>query len=252
METTSYAGLFGYINSGSVKKVRICSGSVKASENYAGGIVGDLDDSTMENCTASVNVSGKANVGGLVGSITGSTISNCHFISGEIVGEGDGSWDADRVGGIVGCAQGSNSNVTNCSANASVKGKLNVGGLCGWFGNSDHIFSNCTMKGIVTVTKDYCGGLVGNLYDSNGKFESCQFEGSIKKDGDNVSNTGIAIGADLSNVTFSECVCTVDEQTNTSLGREKVGYIENKSAENEKVRSDGYAYSDTDIKVIVK
>ncbi|HCZ23001.1 MAG TPA: hypothetical protein DHU72_06330, partial [Rikenellaceae bacterium] len=69
---------------------------------------------------------------------------------------------------------------------------------------------------------------------------------------DNVSNTGIAIGADLSNVTFSECVCTVDEQTNTSLGREKVGYIENKSAENEKVRSDGYAYSDTDIKVIVK
>ena len=253
VETTSYAGLFGYINSGSVKNVRICSGSVKASENYVGGIVGDLDDSTMENCTASVNVSGKANAGGLVGSITGSTISNCHFLSGEIVGEVDGSWDGERVGGIVGCAQGSNSsNVTNCSADASVKGKMNVGGLCGWFGNGDHTFSNCTMKGIVTVTKSYCGGLVGNLYDSNGKFESCQFEGSIKKDGDNVSNTGIAIGADESNVTFSECVCTVDEQTNTSLGREKVGYIKNKSAENEKVRSDGYAYSDTDIKVIVK
>ncbi len=223
--TGSSAGLFGNIRNGSVKNVRICSGSVKASLYYVGGIVGDFNYSTMENCTASVNVSGNSNVGGLAGSISGSTVSNCHFLSGEIVGSGDGNWDGEYVGGIVGHVQSSNvSTVKDCSANASVKGKMNVGGLCGWFGNGDHEFSNCTMKGSVTVTKEWCGGLVGYLSSSNGKFENCQFEGSIKKDGDNVSNTGIAIGADASNVTFENCVCTVDEQTKTDLGKDnKVG-----------------------------
>ena len=216
--TGSYAGLFGNITNGSVKNVRICSGSVKASVYYVGGIVGDFNYSTMENCTASVNVSGNSNVGGLAGSISGSTVSNCHFLSGEIVGSGDGNWDGDAVGGIVGRVQNSNvSTVKDCSANASVKGKRNVGGLCGWFGNGDHEFSKCTMKGSVTVTGSYCGGLVGNLFDSKGKFEECQFEGSIKKDGDNVSDTGIAIGADKSSVTFSECVCTVDSKTYNAL-----------------------------------
>ena len=235
-----YAGLFGYIYSGSIKNIKICSGSVKTSDSYAGGIVGDLDNSTMENCTASVNVSGtgndSGNVGGLAGNISGSTVSNCHFLSGEIVGY-------VYVGGIVGHVQNSNkSTVKDCSANASVKGSECVGGLCGWFGNGDHEFSKCTMKGSVTVTGSYCGGLVGSLYDSKGTFENCQFEGSIKKDGDDVSATGIAIGADASKVTFKNCVCTIDEQTKTSLGGEKVG----------KVRSDNYEYSDTDIKVIVK
>ncbi len=245
-----YAGLFGYIYSGSIKNIKICSGSVKTSGSYAGGIVGDLDNSTMENCTASVNVSGtgndSGNVGGLAGNISGSTVSNCHFLSGEIVGY-------DYVGGIVGHVQNSDkSTVKDCSANASVKGSECVGGLCGWFGNGDHEFSNCTMKGSVTVTKNTCGGLVGSLYDSKGTFKDCKFEGSIKKDGDNVSDTGIAIGADNSNVTFENCVCTIDEQTKTSLNGKKVGNIKNPSSEDDKVRSDGYTYPDTDIKVIVK
>ena len=245
-----YAGLFGYIYSGSIKNIKICSGSVKTSGSYAGGIVGDLDNSTMENCTASVNVSGtgndSGNVGGLAGNISGSTVSNCHFLSGEIVGY-------VYVGGIVGHVQNSDkSTVKDCSANASVKGSECVGGLCGWFGNGDHEFSNCTMKGSVTVTKNSCGGLVGSLYDSKGTFKDCKFEGSIKKDGDNVSDTGIAIGADKSNVTFENCVCTIDEQTKTSLNGKKVGNIKNPSSEGDKVRSDGYTYPDTDIKVIVK
>ena len=242
VETTNYAGLFGCIKSVSIKNVRICSGSVKASSGYAGGIVGDFDNSsTMENCTASVNVSGGTNVGGLAGSITSSTIFNCHFLSGEIAG-------TRNVGGIVGIVQSGKSTVENCSANASVKGSVCVGGLCGWFGNQDHEFSNCTMKG--SVTGNTCGGLVGSLYDSKGKFNECQFDGSIKKGGNGGSNTGIAIGEDRSGVTFSECVCTIDAQTNTSLGGEKVGYIESTSADNDKVRSDNYDYSD--IKVTVK
>ena len=107
------------------------------------------------------------------------------------------------------------------------------------------------MKGSVTVTNNSCGGLVGSLYDSNGTFTDCQFEGLIKKDGD-CGSTGIAIGADASNVTFKNCVCTIDEQTKTSLNGKKVGNIGNPSSEDDKVRSDGYTYPDTDIKVTDK
>ena len=246
--TGSYAGLFGYIRSGSVRNVGVFSGAVKSTGYNVGGIVGALvGNSSMENCTASVNVSGKANVGGLVGSISGSTVSNCHFLSGEITGIGNDNY-SDSYGGIVGIAQSSINTVSDCSANASVKGRQYVGGLCGWFGNEDHVFSKCTMKGSVTVTDGSCGGLVGYISGSKGKFETCQFEGSINREG-GAGSIGIAIGYDGSNVTFPGCECIIDAQTNTSLNGEKVGYIANQSADNEKVRADNYDYSDITVTV---
>ena len=245
--TGSFAGLFGRISSGSVQNVRVFSGSVKSTGFNVGGIVGALVvNSSMENCTASVNVSGNANVGGLVGSISGSTVSDCHFLSGEITGIGN---DNLFIGGIVGNAQSTVSTVSDCSANASVKGKSCVGGLCGWLGDSDHSFSDCIMKGSITITGgESCGGLVGQLYDSKGKLKKCRFEGSINREG-SARYTGIAIGADDSNVTFPGCECIIDAQTNTSLKGEKVGYIANKSADNEKVRADNYDYSDITVTV---
>ena len=197
-----YAGLFGRIVGGSVKNVNIRSGSVKtnndAHDSAAGGIAGHIKNGRIENCTASVNVSGLANVGGIVGN--------------------------------VGYEQTDKNTVSGCSADASVKGNEKVGGLCGWFGKGEHKFSNCTMKGSVTVARNSCGGLVGYLNDnSKGTFENCQFKGSIKKDGDSVSNTGIAIGADNSNgnVTFTYCVCTIDNQTYMALNGWEAGNKEN-------------------------
>ena len=222
-----YAGLFGRISGGSVKNVNIRSGSVRtdndAHDSAAGGIVGHIDNGQIENCTASVNVSGKSNVGGVVGYIINGSILNCHFLSGEIDG-------GESVGGIVGNVGYDNadkSTVSGCSANTSVKGTEKVGGLCGWFGKGNHKFSNCTMKGSVTVTGNSCGGLVGYLSSSIGTFESCQFEGSIKKDGSTVSNTGIAIGYDESAVTFSGCVCTIDSKTYMALKGWEAGNKEN-------------------------
>ena len=223
-----YAGLFGRISGGSVKNVNIRSGSVRtdndAHDSAAGGIAGHIyDGGRIENCTASVNVSGKSNVGGVVGYIINGSILNCHFLSGEIDG-------GESVGGIVGNVGYDNadkSTVSGCSANTSVKGTEKVGGLCGWFGKGNHKFSNCTMKGSVTVTGNSCGGLVGYLSSSIGTFESCQFEGSIKKDGSTVSNTGIAIGYDESAVTFSGCVCTIDSKTYMALKGWEAGNKEN-------------------------
>lgn len=249
-----YGGLFGYISSGSVKNVKVRSGLVKSSNACVGGIVGELNGSQMENCTASVNVSGRESVGGLVGRLSsGSNVSDCHFLLGEITGIGN------NIGGIVGkvtCGNNASarSTVQRCSVNASVTGYRDVGGLCGWSVDGDHMFLGCTMKGSVTVTWENGGGLAGHI-GSRGEFVRCRFEGSIHKR-DDIPQTGIAIGYDecsenaSKGVTFQSCECIIDAQTNTSLKGEKVGYIVNKSADNEKVRADGCDYSE--IKVTVK
>lgn len=252
-----YGGLFGYISSGSVKNVKVRSGLVKSSNACVGGIVGELNGSQMENCTASVNVSGRESVGGLVGRLSsGSNVSDCHFLSGEITGIGN------NIGGIVGKVTCGNSAsvrsvVKRCSVNASVKGPSDVGGLCGWSVDGDHTFLGCTMKGSVTVTWENGGGLAGHI-GGKGEFVGCRFEGSINGVGGALYTRyiGIAIGYDecsenaSTGVTFSGCECIIDAQTNTSLNGEKVGYIVNKSADNEKVRADGCDYSK--IKVTVK
>lgn len=252
-----YGGLFGYISSGSVKNVKVRSGLVKSSNACVGGIVGELNGSQMENCTASVNVSGRESVGGLVGRLSsGSNVSDCHFLSGEITGIGN------NIGGIVGkvtCGNNASarSTVQRCSVNASVTGYRDVGGLCGWSVDGDHTFLGCTMKGSVTVTWENGGGLAGHI-GSRGEFVGCRFEGSINGVGGALYTIyiGIAIGYDecsenaTAGVTFSGCECIIDAQTNTSLNGEKVGYIKYKSADNEKVRADNCDYSD--IKVTVK
>lgn len=252
-----YGGLFGYISSGSVKNVKVRSGLVKSSNACVGGIVGELNGSQMENCTASVNVSGRESVGGLVGRLSsGSNVSDCHFLSGEITGIGN------NIGGIVGKVTCGNSAsvrsvVKRCSVNASVKGPSDVGGLCGWSVDGDHTFLGCTMKGSVTVTWENGGGLAGHI-GGKGEFVGCRFEGSINGVGGALYTIyiGIAIGYDecsenaTAGVTFSGCECIIDAQTNTSLNGEKVGYIKYKSADNEKVRADNCDYSD--IKVTVK
>ena len=252
-----YGGLFGYISSGSVKNVKVRSGLVKSSNACVGGIVGELNGSQMENCTASVNVSGRESVGGLVGRLSsGSNVSDCHFLSGEITGA------VNNIGGIVGkvtCGNNASarSTVDRCSVNASVTGFRDVGGLCGWSVDGDHTFLGCTMKGSVTVTYEKGGGLAGHI-GSKGEFVGCRFEGSINGVGGALYTIyiGIAIGYDecsenaSEGVTFKSCECIIDAQTNTSLNGEKVGYIVNKSAGNEKVRADGCDYSK--IKVTVK
>ena len=119
------------------------------------------------------------------------------------------------------------------------------------------MFVGCTMKGSVTVTWENGGGLAGHI-GSKGEFAGCRFEGSINGVGGALYTRyiGIAIGYDecsenaSTGVTFPDCECIIDAQTNTSLNGEKVGYIVNKSAGNEKVRADGCDYSK--IKVTVK
>lgn len=141
-----------------------------------GGIVGNVDNSTVQNVynDGTIKATGMttedytfhtantkdsysngtyktisdvavANVGGIVGNSTNSTINDAtnkaDVQSNETTNDGDTYYIAGNVGGIVGKAMNTNmKNVTNEESN--IRGAHNVGGIAGYFGNTDNIASD--------------------------------------------------------------------------------------------------------------
>ncbi len=96
-----YAGLFGYINGGSVRDVGV-EGSSISGGNYIGGICGYLggDGGEISSCYSMIMVSGVAYLGGICGYSTGK-IENC-WHEGNIIGTSEEDVNA---GGLVGYAK---------------------------------------------------------------------------------------------------------------------------------------------------
>ena len=124
------SGFIGHMTGGSVRNLKFSNISIKAGRDYCGGFVGRYE---------------------------GGSIDNCHVLSGII----DSA--EDYVGGIVGYNAGGKV-VTNCTNNATVKGKQYVGGIIGRGGTA----KDCYNTGNVSGTSSYTGGIVGN-----GKADSC-------------------------------------------------------------------------------
>jgi hypothetical protein len=87
---------------------------------HTGGLVGYPYDSIIENCYASVNVTGDDKVGGLVGENQG-TISNC-YATGDVTGN-------NCVGGLIG--HNYNGILIDCTASGTVSYVTNGGWLIG-------------------------------------------------------------------------------------------------------------------------
>src|SRR5690554_1654763 len=124
-------GLFGYIDSATIKNVFV------------------------ENC----NVSGNDYTGGLVGEVYSSTIFNC-YSSGSVSGEEwSGYWIGDWIGGLIGGIS-SGSTISNCYFSGNVNGDSYVGGLIGYI--LLVTISNCYSSGSVNGSDSSIGGLVGS------------------------------------------------------------------------------------------
>ena len=139
-----YLGLFGYIEHGEVRNLRLEGGSV-IGRYYVGGLVGE-NEGSVSNCYSTGDVNGVDFVGGLVGWNEGA-ISNCYstgFVGGT-----------DFVGGLVG--RNYYGTISNCYSTSDVNGVSLVGGLVG--DNHDSV-SNCHSTGNVSG-EDNVGGLVG-------------------------------------------------------------------------------------------
>ena len=147
--STSYIGLFGYIDSGKIFDLGIENADITGDE-YVGGLVGENEFATIPNCYSTGSVNGNYYVGGLVGDNYNSTISNCYS-----TGSVNGNY---YVGGLVGDNY-SNAIISNCYSTGSVNGIFDVGGLVG--DNYDNAtISNSYSTGSVNGD-DYIGGLVG-------------------------------------------------------------------------------------------
>ena len=107
--SNDYAGLFGYINGGSVRDVGIASGSISGGNNV-GGICGHLLSGEISSCYNMATVSGSAYVGGICGQSgdivnnkVGGVIKNC-YNTGNVVAIDNTSYY--YAGGLVGASLG--------------------------------------------------------------------------------------------------------------------------------------------------
>jgi len=155
------AGLFGCIDSGSVKNLGLANAAVKG-QNSVGGIAGKLytegwssetheysDCAIIENCFVTGTVEGVDSVGGIAGSISCSYTNDCD--SGAAV------TGKSSVGGIVGSA--GLSGVENCYSTGSVTGGENVGGIAGSFSKGSLYTSYATGQ---ISGSNRVGGIVGS------------------------------------------------------------------------------------------
>lgn len=203
-----YAGLFGYIGGGTVKNITV-SGSIQVvSDVYSvivGGIVGDVENGSVENCKSSVSVSTSYKTvsieqsvlaGGIAGFIEGGKVVNCESSGGvkATVGEyGERNTPINFVGGIAGINSGGE--IDNCTSSGDVEANgandmmlVNAGGIVGSnqkdvIGESGAIVSNCVSSSNVTSNGrmgdpgdgEACsrvGGITG-LNDNNCTLKNC-------------------------------------------------------------------------------
>ena len=125
------AGLFGFVQGGTVKNVRLTGAHMSVSSttthtgavSYAGGLVGSIDGSTITNCSSAGAVSASSSssyslAGGLIGVASGGgTITNCSA-AGTVSSSSTSSLQS-FAGGLVGYYRSSSSGkfaMTSCHA----------------------------------------------------------------------------------------------------------------------------------------
>ncbi len=160
-----YTGLFGY-STGTIKNLTV-SGSVTG-DTYTGGIVGENEGGSVENCCNKNAVNGVSSTSGIAGYNKGGSIENC-YNTGAVTGTGN------CIGGIAGNNSGS---VKNCYNTGTVSGAGYVGGIVGEnsiaviVGDSGNIKS-CYNTGTVSSTNaTYIGGIVGS---TGGNVKYCYY-----------------------------------------------------------------------------
>lgn len=163
-------GLMGYAGDNVVNCS--ASGSITADSSswLVGGLIGEIQDINIQDCSAGVDVFGGRYLGGLIGD-GGGTLLNCHA-TGNVTGTENYSSD---VGGLIG---GSDAHILNSSASGNVKGDDYVGGLAGvnW-GFIERSFATGNVNGQWEYSHG-TGGLVGFNHPS-GEIENSFARGNV-------------------------------------------------------------------------
>lgn len=176
-------------------------------ENGIGGIAGWAQNSSVEDCTNSANVTGYTKVGGIIGTaywtpsknLTNSgnveATGNFEYSISSQMGYGYGS----VAGGVIGWLM-ANGDIENAKNSGTVKGKGGIGGIIGNVtadkSNTGPVVTNCHNTGDVIAANVYTGGglpwhnaatggvvgaLMGNT-DKAPKLIGCSNKGNVTSD----------------------------------------------------------------------
>ncbi|MFD2167985.1 GLUG motif-containing protein [Thalassotalea euphylliae] len=149
------AGIVGYLygSNPSVMTNVSFTGSVNSNKSgaYAGGIAGLIDDATISQCVATVEVTALGQSGAMAGQLANGSVENClangsvvttGTVGGGFIGSLSGSdvlnvvahVDAEAnnaAGGLIGSVTSSSSTITNSFSTGSAKQSFSNGGLAG-------------------------------------------------------------------------------------------------------------------------
>ena len=185
--------LFGMLKDGYIKNLSTY-GTVTTTENKGvAGLVSYISNSTVENVTNYVNVTGIQQVAGVVGWLENTNtayIKNC-------VNYGNITATLYQIGGIAGFAKG---NIMDCTnfGNVTSTGNGYVGGVGGATKDSNGVRSNCVNYGNVQGT-NYVGGVFGQI---NKTTSDCYGYGKVTAT--NGTNVGDVVGHGASYLVYTE------------------------------------------------
>ena len=220
----NYVGLFGYVDSATIKNLRI-EESYIVGDFYVGGFVGAAYNSLIQNCINSASVTsreGFSSVGGIAGGVGGNTAKIDHCVNyGSISGEEkaggivgyvntekghisivdcvnyglvNGTGDKFHTGGIVGYQD--RGKILNCANFGSVTGVAAVGGVIGENYSKNAAVENCYNIGTVKGTGNYVGAVVGRNTDDDGTIAYCYYlNGSATRNGEGRNGVGTKSGS---------------------------------------------------------
>lgn len=215
--------LFGFVKNGEVRNLTV-EGVVTGSGNNISGIIAQMQDGYIENCTNKANVENKSadgyRTGGVVALIKDTSIKNCENY-GVITSDGS------RAGGIVAeVSEGTTKEVhviENCKNYKNVTSTLQAAGIAGWV-DGKYIVRNCYNgpdAKILATTKWQAGGILGCSYrNSEVTVDSCVNEGNIESV---ITSAGGIVGATEGSLTLKNCTNT--EMVYTKEGNDAGGIL---------------------------
>ena len=240
--TNKTAGLFGFLNNGSIKRIGV-TGFIKSGDEWdsiAGGIAGSINKSEITNSYNLAVIKGNGRIGGIVGrSRNNSSISDCYNIAnlsgasfcGGIVGEGwnssinncynTGNQSGSDVGGIAGDAN--NLIIDSCYNVGTLNGRTFVGGIVGELDEGS--ISRCYNTGDINSERSvtgsdswsYAAGIIGRIWES-GDVNNCYNIGNISSSSSGHSSSGGIVG------------CVVKENTSRITNCYNLGDLNSKDS----------------------
>ena len=174
--STANQGLFSAINGATIRNLKV-EGNVTSSKSYVGGIVGKVQQGTIENCSFSGNVrttlsSGCA--GGIAGAAQNLTrITGCANY-GTITG---------YAGGIIGYGKAA---IENCYNKGTINGTTRAGGIIGQFNGSastNTIKNSYNIGDISLSATNYA--YMGSISGFNGTLTNCYWTTPVEGTGNN-------------------------------------------------------------------